>query len=256
MINAKKRFELFKRDNYTCQYCWKKWWDVTLEIDHVVPKSKWWSDDFWNLVTSCRECNMWKWQTELNSETSVFSIKVKDLYERIKKTFYCTWNNGVREAREEFNKNFNSKLDTNTSWLIASFLWRWVNLYVHDREWVSKEVHEVALNCAYNNIPMNNSLSELYNDINNKNLLEEKLDEFYKWWDFFDGITMFLEQAFILRDCPIKYNIFDDNYNWWEIKNTNERLNYNITMNIKRFKNPPLWIIKKYSLFPNTECEC
>ena len=256
MIWTKKRFEVFKRDNFTCQYCWKKSVDVTLEIDHVIPKSKWWTDDFWNLVTSCRECNLWKWKEELDAKDSMFNIKVKDLYERIKRTFYCTWNNWVKEAREEYKKDFDANLDKNTTWLIASFLWRWVNLYVHNRERVSKEVHEVALNCAYNEIPMNWSVYELYDNPNNPELLKEKLDEFYNGWDFFDGITMFLEQAFILRDCPIKCNIFDDDYWWGEIKKLNERLNYNLTLNIKEFINAPLWIIKKYSLFPDAQAEC
>ena len=39
-INKKIRFEVFKRDNFTCQYCGKSAPNVILEIDHITPVSK------------------------------------------------------------------------------------------------------------------------------------------------------------------------------------------------------------------------
>ncbi len=53
------RFEIFKRDNFTCQYCGRnpKNDGCKLHIDHIHPKSKKgkWKED--NLITSCEECN-------------------------------------------------------------------------------------------------------------------------------------------------------------------------------------------------------
>lgn len=46
---------VFKRDNYTCQYCGKT--GVKLECDHVVPFSKGGSDELHNLTTACFSCN-------------------------------------------------------------------------------------------------------------------------------------------------------------------------------------------------------
>lgn len=68
MINIKQarniskgtRFEVFQRDNHTCQYCGRKPPDVELEIDHLIPVSKGGTDDFENLVTSCLDCNRGK----------------------------------------------------------------------------------------------------------------------------------------------------------------------------------------------------
>ena len=254
MIWAKKRFEVFKRDGFRCQYCWKCSKDVTLEIDHIIPQANWGNDDFNNLITACRECNMGKWKEELDSKDSTFKIKVNDLVERIKKTFYSIWNDWVKRENQKYQKNFDWTLDTKTMWLLASFLQRWVDTLIYDKEWLRREVHEVAINCAFNQIPMNPSVYELYDNPNNPELLKEKLDEFYRGWDFFDGITQFFEQAFILRDCPIAEDIFDDN-KWGDLKTLNERLNYNLTLNIKEFK-VPAWIIKKYSLFPNAKFEC
>ena len=39
-ISKKTRFEIFKRDSFTCQYCGRKAPDVLLVIDHIEPVSK------------------------------------------------------------------------------------------------------------------------------------------------------------------------------------------------------------------------
>jgi hypothetical protein len=55
---SKLRKEIFKRDNYTCQYCNKV--GGILECDHVIPYSKGGSNDITNLITACRKCNRQK----------------------------------------------------------------------------------------------------------------------------------------------------------------------------------------------------
>lgn len=54
------RFEVFKRDEFTCRYCGRRSPAVILEIDHVVPVSTGGSDAVENLVTACYECNRGK----------------------------------------------------------------------------------------------------------------------------------------------------------------------------------------------------
>lgn len=49
------RQNLFKRDGFTCQYCFKRTKELT--IDHVIPISRGGSDTWNNVVTSCRACN-------------------------------------------------------------------------------------------------------------------------------------------------------------------------------------------------------
>lgn len=252
MIGPKKRFEVLKRDNFRCQYCWRHGEDVTLEIDHIIPKAKWGSDDFSNLITACRECNSGKGKDELESVNSRFNVKVKDLYNRIKDWWYNYWNNTVNVARDTYKKDFNSTIDPKTSWLIASFLQRWLNLHIYDKEWINRERHEVVLNSLFNNRPINHSVYELYD---RPSLINEKLEDFYNWWEFFDWITELLEPAFVLRDCYFGDDIFEDK-KWNNIKNISERVNYNVTLAIKDFKDAPSWIIKKYSLFPNAKMEC
>lgn len=52
------RFEILKRDNFTCMYCGAT--DGKLEVDHIFPKSKGGTDNPDNLITACRSCNVGK----------------------------------------------------------------------------------------------------------------------------------------------------------------------------------------------------
>lgn len=55
----KLRFEVFKRDNFTCQYCGRnvKEDKIKLACDHVIPKSKGGQNVLENLITACFQCN-------------------------------------------------------------------------------------------------------------------------------------------------------------------------------------------------------
>jgi len=51
------RKNIFVRDNYTCQYCSKKFEYHKLTYDHVVPKSANGPTTWTNIVTACFPCN-------------------------------------------------------------------------------------------------------------------------------------------------------------------------------------------------------
>jgi len=70
-ISKRIRFEVFKRDKFTCQYCGKKAPDVILEVDHVKPKSKRGTDEILNLITSCYECNRGKGNIQLDDQSTL-----------------------------------------------------------------------------------------------------------------------------------------------------------------------------------------
>lgn len=70
-INKKLRFEVLKRDKFTCQYCGKSAPDVVLEIDHIKPVSKGGANDIMNLITSCKDCNRGKSNIELSDDSVV-----------------------------------------------------------------------------------------------------------------------------------------------------------------------------------------
>lgn len=61
-IGLSKRFAVFERDEFTCQYCGRnvKGHKVVLVVDHVNPKKRGGEDALDNLVTACVQCNSGK----------------------------------------------------------------------------------------------------------------------------------------------------------------------------------------------------
>lgn len=59
-LSVRARFEVFKRDEFTCQYCGRRSPEVVLEVDHILPVAAGGTDDSMNLATSCWECNSGK----------------------------------------------------------------------------------------------------------------------------------------------------------------------------------------------------
>ena len=49
------RLEIFRRDNWRCQYCGRFFHNLT--VDHVLPKHMGGEHSWSNLVTACPECN-------------------------------------------------------------------------------------------------------------------------------------------------------------------------------------------------------
>ncbi len=84
MTNQKIRFEVFKRDKFTCQYCGRSAPDVTLQADHIDPVSKGGEDDILNLITSCFDCNSGKSNRVLSDDTAIIKRKqqLEQLQER------------------------------------------------------------------------------------------------------------------------------------------------------------------------------
>ena len=79
-LSKKVRFEVFKRDSFTCQYCGKKAPEVILAVDHIEPVAKGGSDDMLNLITSCFDCNSGKSDRTLD-DTTVLHKQHKQLAE-------------------------------------------------------------------------------------------------------------------------------------------------------------------------------
>tara|TARA_Y100001970_G_scaffold293620_1_gene441737 strand:- start:2412 stop:2948 length:537 start_codon:yes stop_codon:yes gene_type:complete len=66
------RRNIIKRDHCTCQYCGKKYNDIT--IDHILPKDKGGKDIWTNLVAACKKCNLIK-GNKLLKDTNMNLIK-------------------------------------------------------------------------------------------------------------------------------------------------------------------------------------
>jgi hypothetical protein len=84
-LSVRVRFEVFKRDRFTCSYCGKTPPDVLLQVDHITPRAAGGTDDITNLTTSCQECNLGKGARLLDEgeAPAVNKATLQDMSERI-----------------------------------------------------------------------------------------------------------------------------------------------------------------------------
>lgn len=66
-ISQGVRFDVFRRDNFTCVYCGRSSPEVTLHCDHAKSHSTGGTDDKDNLVTACSDCNLGKGATSVKA---------------------------------------------------------------------------------------------------------------------------------------------------------------------------------------------
>ncbi|MGB0757460.1 MAG: HNH endonuclease [Patescibacteria group bacterium] len=103
-LSKKVRFEVFKRDKFTCQYCGRKSPDILLHIDHIEPVSKGGDNDIINLITSCQECNLGKSNNQLSDNSVIEKQRrqVEDLQERREQIeLMFAWKKSLSKLDEE-----------------------------------------------------------------------------------------------------------------------------------------------------------
>lgn len=114
-ISKRTRFEVFKRDNFTCQYCGRQTPSVILQIDHVVSQSQGGSDEINNLVTSCVDCNqgksdipLWKRQDSKSRIKEIELLKEKQQqiawYEKAKAAIHKKEKEGLKNLNDYWSK--------------------------------------------------------------------------------------------------------------------------------------------------------
>lgn len=111
-LSKKMRFEVFKRDKFTCQYCGRMSPDVILEVYHIKPVAEGGTNDLINLVTSCRDCNRGKGKRKISDNSAV---KRKALYQESVpfediKTICCTCRTWT-EFKERIGEYFTDETD-------------------------------------------------------------------------------------------------------------------------------------------------
>jgi len=82
IASKKLRFEVFKRDGFTCLYCGRTPPAVTLQADHILPASKGGKTTLDNLATSCADCNAGKSSGELKATPAALGISIELAAER------------------------------------------------------------------------------------------------------------------------------------------------------------------------------
>jgi hypothetical protein len=103
-VTKKVRFEVFKRDKFTCQYCGRQAPDVVLQCDHIHPRAKGGTDDILNLVTSCVDCNQGKKHRTLSDDAAVKQRKKQlDLLQQKREQLemLMNWQRGMLDLEEQ-----------------------------------------------------------------------------------------------------------------------------------------------------------
>lgn len=70
-VSKRTRFEVFKRDKFTCQYCGAQAPDVILHCDHIIPVAGGGASDILNLITACSGCNGGKGAVPLSDHAAL-----------------------------------------------------------------------------------------------------------------------------------------------------------------------------------------
>lgn len=70
-LSKRIRFEVFKRDKFTCQYCGQKAPEIILHVDHIEPVAKGGANEIVNLITSCQGCNAGKSDKQLSDGSAL-----------------------------------------------------------------------------------------------------------------------------------------------------------------------------------------
>lgn len=83
-LSVKTRFDVFKRDAFTCQYCGAHPPGVLLHVDHVVAVAAGGTNSVDNLVTACEPCNLGKGARSLSSVPETLAEKARAVAEREK----------------------------------------------------------------------------------------------------------------------------------------------------------------------------
>ena len=81
-ISKKVRFDVFKRDNFKCQYCGGTPDESVLEVDHIHPVCEGGTNAIDNLLTACFSCNRGKGGEALSAIPKSLAQKADEMIER------------------------------------------------------------------------------------------------------------------------------------------------------------------------------
>lgn len=81
-LSKRTRFEVFKRDQFTCQYCGAHPPQAILHVDHIVAVANGGDGDMSNLVTACSSCNLGKSAKPLNQVPQSLAEQAAEVKER------------------------------------------------------------------------------------------------------------------------------------------------------------------------------
>ena len=137
-IAKKIRFEVLKRDKFTCQYCGKSAPEVILEVDHIKPVSKGGSDNIMNLITSCKDCNRGKSNIELSDDSIIKKqqAQLKEIAERKEQLeMMLEWRESLNTLEDDYIDAVTDIFANRTEWDVSE----------HGRKKIKKWIKDFSL---------------------------------------------------------------------------------------------------------------
>ena len=135
-LTKKTRFEVFKRDSFTCQYCGRMAPDVILEVDHINPVANGGDNELINLITSCHDCNSGKGKRKIsdNDEVKKQQMLLADLNKKREQLeMMLEWRDSLMNMENdqvaEVENRFCDKTDTCLTEHGRNDLKRWIKKY-------------------------------------------------------------------------------------------------------------------------------
>lgn len=119
-LSKKIRFEVFKRDKFTCQYCGRTVPEVILHVDHIHPVARGGKNDILNLITSCKDCNLGKGARELSDESVVEKqrqrlLEIADKEEQLK--MMLDWRKELSQIEDKEIQYINDYIGSISDWV-------------------------------------------------------------------------------------------------------------------------------------------
>lgn len=101
-VSKRTRFEVLRRDNYTCRYCRSD--ENALTVDHVTPVALGGTDHPKNLVAACRDCNSGKSSAAPDSNTLEALTDTQIAYEKARAAIIVREEKKARGRRKEYQR--------------------------------------------------------------------------------------------------------------------------------------------------------
>lgn len=170
-IKKSVKFEVLKRDSFTCQYCGKSAPTVVLEIDHILPVCKGGDNEILNLVTSCYDCNRGKSGKPLTDMSTINAQKQqlkiinekRNQFEMLKK-----WRESLLNLDDEEFNYFNAIWTNKTGYTINE----------HGKPRILKEIKTYGLNEVITSMEL--SVNQYFDNNNPANSIDNVYQKIFK----------------------------------------------------------------------------
>lgn len=238
-ISKKTRFEVFKRDSFTCQYCGRSAPDVILEVDHINPVNNGGDNDILNLITSCFDCNRGKGKKKLSDkeETKLQIEQLKEInLKREQLEMLLKWKKELESFEDEqvdkiealfsqktgykFSKNGRERCKKNISEFGFEEVYESTNISINqyydetDKENSSAKIFEyIGRICNVRNKQKNDSNIAKINYLIKiaKNNFDISIQDNIK-------VRNILKTHFVEMDFTTLKDIFSESYSWYRLR--------------------------------------